>query len=68
LKISQIKQHKFFEGFDFESVYYRNQIAPFIPNQKDIEEYKYVDPMLANEKPEDSLYTGFSPIAMKGKN
>jgi hypothetical protein len=38
-------------------------IAPFIPDK---ESNKYVDPNLLNEKPEDSVYTGFSPIMMKG--
>jgi hypothetical protein len=32
MKISDIKRHKFFEGFDFEGVFYKKNVAPFIPD------------------------------------
>jgi hypothetical protein len=32
LKICELKSHKFFEGLDFEGVYYKNKTAPFIPD------------------------------------
>jgi hypothetical protein len=32
MKIGEIKKHKFFEGFDFEGVYYKKVKAPFIPD------------------------------------
>ena len=28
-------------------------------------DYKYIDPLLSQEKAEDSVYNGFSPIAQK---
>jgi serine/threonine protein kinase len=32
LKVGQIKQHKFFENYDFEGVYYKKLEAPFKPD------------------------------------
>ena len=64
IKIGQVKTHKFFEGINFQDVYDGKIVAPFIPDK---ESNKYVDPNLLNEKPEDSVVTGYSPIMMKGR-
>jgi hypothetical protein len=66
IKISQIKQHKFFENFNFQQILDGKATPPFIPDLKGNDDYKYIDPMLANEKAEDSVYNGFSPLVMKG--
>ena len=41
---------------------------PFLMDLKGNNDYKYIDPMLANEKAEDSIYNGCSPLVMKGNN
>ena len=66
IKISQIKTHKFFEGYNFKDILELKVTPPFVPDIKGTEDYKYIDPMLANEKAEDSVYNGYSPLAMKG--
>lgn len=59
-KFRQIKEHKFFDGLDFDALCEYKLDPPFIPQLQGENDYKYIDPSLANEKAEDSLYTGHS--------
>lgn len=68
LKIAQIKAHKFFEGYDFISLYNMKIIPPFIPDIKGEDDYKYIDPTLDKEKAEDSQVNQFSPLMVKGNS
>jgi hypothetical protein len=67
IKISQLKSHKFFESINFKDILEGKVSPPFIPDLKGKDDYKYIDPMLENEKAEDSVYNGCSPLVMKGK-
>ncbi len=66
IKIKQLKNHKFFETYNFKDIFEGTVTPPFLPDLKGDEDYKYIDPMLANEKAEDSVYNGYSPLVMKG--
>jgi len=58
-----VKEHEFFKEVNFDEIYSMKAEAPFKPDSTT--EYKYIDPGLNNEKPEDSLYNGLSPLNVK---
>ncbi len=66
LKIAQVKEHKFFQGIDFDDIYHMRVIPPFVPDVKNEDEFKYIDPGLEKEKAEDSQVNNFSLIMAKG--
>jgi len=65
IKISQIRQHPFFNNFDFNEIYEMKVTPPINLELSGENDYKYIDPGLEHEKAEDSLYNGMSPIMMK---
>ncbi len=66
-KIFGIKSHKFFEGFDFVALFNMTLTPPFVPDIKNEEDYKYIDPALEKEKAEDSQVNDLAVQMAKGK-
>jgi len=55
ITIDEIKEHPFFEGFDWEMVYQRSYQPSFIPDTVDITKPKNFDPEFTQEVPADSF-------------
>jgi len=67
LKISAIKSHKFFEGINFQNLYDMTITPPLNIDLVGEEDYKYIDPHLDKEMPEDSQVNELTVQMAKGK-
>jgi len=56
----EVKQHPFFEGIDWEAIYYKKNKPPFMPRLNKPEDTKYIHPEFLDEAPEDSYKNGES--------
>jgi len=65
IQLDKIKEHKFFDLFDFKSVLERKIKPEFIPDLKGPDDLKYIDPSLTTMQADDSIQNGFSPILEK---
>lgn len=60
IRLPQIKEHQFFKGVDFDMIYQMKAKPMIIPEAED--DNIYLNDDYINDNPNDSLYTGCSPI------
>ena len=63
--LQDIKKHSFMEGVDYGKIYQKLEISPLKINEQGLNDFDYIDPEIMEEKAEDSLPNGCTPIFKK---